>query len=747
MSQLGIGIVFPETISQNQQEIDNWQGLKLWYDYVSEELGGIESTGSTLSAVSISPRFVSVEDQQMHNNTEAFQAAQALCNQTAISAITCPDRLAVECVRACAPLEKVQLLLWKDKRMCSGPTDSFGNDGDNVFCISLKPDLASQGAMKTAVNYGYERAATLGASQRTSAESEVDLLEAKAEANGLDVVVSSTYDDESSLSSVISTAQTENVDAFFFSSTNKTLEVLQEMKAQDYTPSIIWANGSPEKESWSTIAGEDGNYVTTTKQWHHRAIFADEVFGSSGEYSELYLQTYGEYPSEDAALGTMVGLALHHAVQGSYGETDVDAIIDGLLGLSTDTLFGRVRFDMNQRNVGRDLLTLQWQSQEGSEEDAAIDLQVILPVEAASASWVHPVRQWGCRPGALEGVCDEIIGISSLTSSVFLAISGAGIFLSILLFAGLIHFRKRAGFAVSGHPFVGSLVVSGLLGFLAMLSFIMDPVDSGGASSSVCMARLWLTGLGGLTALSALFSKPALLLILKRRRSLRDYPPVFMQCALICCPLFLGCVLLMMWTWLATPSFAEKEVNGVRYPMCSSSNGYLWLVYCYVAVLLCFSVVLSWMTKTLPSVFVEAKYVHFALVAVSFVLVLLVIIVNTLNQTPDSFAIISCVGIAFISCTVWGLVLGPRYVLYLNQLIFKKGEAYTQSANEAGGLSNISTNGIQFATKSESSRRLIGAERTRMGLHNNKRIHANAITSLEQAIPDVRRSSRRQHTC
>ncbi len=117
-----------------------------------------------------------------------------------------------------------------------------------------------------------------------------------------------------------------------------------------------------------------------------------EFFGlTSQEFTDAYVEAYGEEPSYHAAGGYVAGLLLQKAIEDA-DSTDTYAVADALDALDILTFFGHVQFDTSEDahglQVGHSMMYAQWQSTDGE-----LAKQIVWPPEAVTADTLYPLGE------------------------------------------------------------------------------------------------------------------------------------------------------------------------------------------------------------------------------------------------------------------------------------------------------------------------------------------------------------------
>ncbi|CAD7696201.1 unnamed protein product [Ostreobium quekettii] len=164
--------------------------------------------------------------------------------------------------------------------------------------------------------------------------------------------------------------------------------------------------------------------LLSAAQWHSSVDRHDDFFSSSRAYSDAFRAQYGTRPTDWAAAASAAGYALARAIQNAFRSCDVlptggdpDELLFGsldcsdggretgyervtlaLAGLDVDTFFGKIRFDMLGRNIGKHPITTQVHL----DAKGVARVEAVLPVAAATTNLVLPARnrfREVCREG------------------------------------------------------------------------------------------------------------------------------------------------------------------------------------------------------------------------------------------------------------------------------------------------------------------------------------------------------------
>eukprot|EP00638_Chattonella_subsalsa_P003116 CAMPEP_0117750724 /NCGR_PEP_ID=MMETSP0947-20121206/10545_1 /TAXON_ID=44440 /ORGANISM="Chattonella subsalsa, Strain CCMP2191" /LENGTH=808 /DNA_ID=CAMNT_0005568959 /DNA_START=242 /DNA_END=2668 /DNA_ORIENTATION=- len=690
---LTVGSVFPNPLLSN--DLGVWQGLELWRTYVLET-GGIElDNGEIINEINFKNMSVDTTQEYQGNETAVYEAAYEVCSDGNVSAIVCPVPYTPDCVRACAPLGKVQFAMWGATSMCSADVDDYGNDGTYTFCIPVESTAYSHGIMSTAKTLGYEKAGIMWYSGHPGIASVGPVMGPNAEELfDLNVVLNTGYDfpvtldDEGNIvnytASVVSTleeARDLGVQSLIVRSYTETPYLLQIMEDIGYTPEIFWATVSPSKPTWMEDSFGLGERVTAGVQWHETAPASCPIFGSAAQFGDLYRLRFGDSLSYFVAMGALAGVSLHLAVQ-SESATDPDSIKEGLENINTEVFFGLLRYNRYGRNIGRDPLTLQWIN--GIQE-------VVFPVETSTASFVHPLIPWECR----DEICLEVLAEEEGATSAFRFIAVVELTVAVLGMLSLAWLRKKPIFKFTSPLFCELMLFFGCLAFIAVILFTMNPKE-GHSGNILCTARVWMLGLAATGVLSNLFAKTFRLAKIAGNQTMHRMRIGNTQLLLFVVGfLSVEAAILTVWTMIDPPQYneivaMETEYSGVAYPTCSFNSMFFFINLAYFVVMNIWGATLSWKVRNIPSAYNESKYINFSLYAILFILALLIPIQYATDAGAETSLIITSLGVLVVITTVLATVIGSKFLTFC----FPKTDQFQmlESAPSLANLENMTTN-------------------------------------------------------
>ncbi|MDX1613825.1 MAG: amino acid ABC transporter substrate-binding protein [Candidatus Promineifilaceae bacterium] len=220
-----------------------------------------------------------------------------------------------------------------------------------------------------------------------------------AESLGYEVVLFEGYDPETTdFAPFINKIQESEPDAIMggghFQDGSTFVKQLEEKQVPVNMVSLLVA---PPDPSFAEL-GEAAMGVVGPSQWEPLADFnaakaseeGMDFYGpSSAEFTQAYVDAYGEEPSYHAAGGYVAGLLLQKAIEDA-GTTDPEAIRQSLENLDLMTFFGHMKFDTSAEShglqVGHSMIYVQWQDEGGE-----LVKQVVWPTAGATADTLYPM--------------------------------------------------------------------------------------------------------------------------------------------------------------------------------------------------------------------------------------------------------------------------------------------------------------------------------------------------------------------
>lgn len=121
------------------------------------------------------------------------------------------------------------------------------------------------------------------------------------------------------------------------------------------------------------------NFLCAT-QWSEKMSYADQWFGSAGDYAKTFEAEFGYVPPYQAAESTASVLVYANAIERA-NSFDTNAVRDALAATEIQTFYGNVKFDETGKNIAKPMALRQIQGG---------DYKVVAPTNWAEASLVHP---------------------------------------------------------------------------------------------------------------------------------------------------------------------------------------------------------------------------------------------------------------------------------------------------------------------------------------------------------------------
>jgi branched-chain amino acid transport system substrate-binding protein len=137
----------------------------------------------------------------------------------------------------------------------------------------------------------------------------------------------------------------------------------------------------PATPDFISVLGPTANDVLGSAQWTAQEKYNGiDVFGTPGNYAQMYQSQFGHAPSYQSAESTAAGLAFQYAIE-KAGSINPQKVRDALAGLDIMTFYGEVRFDSTGANTYKPMATIQIQN--GS-------VVTVYPSNIANAQLMYP---------------------------------------------------------------------------------------------------------------------------------------------------------------------------------------------------------------------------------------------------------------------------------------------------------------------------------------------------------------------
>eukprot|EP00816_Leptocylindrus_hargravesii_P002606 CAMPEP_0196809070 /NCGR_PEP_ID=MMETSP1362-20130617/9032_1 /TAXON_ID=163516 /ORGANISM="Leptocylindrus danicus, Strain CCMP1856" /LENGTH=909 /DNA_ID=CAMNT_0042183635 /DNA_START=103 /DNA_END=2832 /DNA_ORIENTATION=- len=187
--------------------------------------------------------------------------------------------------------------------------------------------------------------------------------------------------------------------------------ILARLRYNHCEPSLVWA--TPSTWGWAFENNGTVPFFFGGGQWHQTFNYEDDFFSNGKELLQFNEVNYGYSGSYDTVASYAIPWIFSRHIISHFRIFDVPNVTDVFLNnyeqmrrslaiLNANSIFGKVSFDENQRNIGRSAAGVQWlpnQSLVNRSQTTFID-SCISPFDQASAAPVFPAPIVDiCSPG------------------------------------------------------------------------------------------------------------------------------------------------------------------------------------------------------------------------------------------------------------------------------------------------------------------------------------------------------------
>lgn len=243
-----------------------------------------------------------------------------------------------------------------------------------------------------------ERAGRLDPKPRTLAIAAEDTIFPKSAAAGvrkwaplygIDVIAYEEFPrDVTDVTPILIKFKALNPDIFIGSTYIETSMLLvRQSRKINFSPKIMAFTIGAATPSFADGLGSDAEYIWGSSQWEQGLDYAGPVFGSAGDYAELFHKKYGEWPNYHNAEASAAAVVLQLAIE-KAGTLDREQVREALASLDTETFYGPVRFDESGKNVLKPMYAIQIQN------GARV---LVAPEEIQRGDPVYPMPPWNRR--------------------------------------------------------------------------------------------------------------------------------------------------------------------------------------------------------------------------------------------------------------------------------------------------------------------------------------------------------------
>ncbi len=386
--KLVIGFTMSQTGKLNAESKDQYNGLKLWADWVNAK-GGIyvKSMNKKLPV-----EFRYYDDESSKDRVQ--QLYVRLINEDKADFLISPYSSGLTASAAVIAEQYGKIMLAtgaaSDKIFAKGFTHVFQIYTPASRYLTGALDLlkaADPQAKKVAIIY----------EQSNFAKSVATAAKNYAEKKGFEVVLFESYakgttDFTSFLNKIAAKKPDAIIGGGHFADGETFAKQIYEQKIKVKLVSLLVAPAVPK---FAEI-GDAALYVTAPSQWEPLAKYTEEAakklgipwYGPTGEwFTKNYKERYNEDPGYHAAGGFVAGLVLQKAIEDA-GSIDSEKVRKALEKMDIMTFYGRIKFDTGDyygRQMGHEMVYLQWQKKNGK-----LVKEVVWPLEARSADLVYP---------------------------------------------------------------------------------------------------------------------------------------------------------------------------------------------------------------------------------------------------------------------------------------------------------------------------------------------------------------------
>eukprot|EP00005_Dracoamoeba_jomungandri_P014518 CAMPEP_0174273158 /NCGR_PEP_ID=MMETSP0439-20130205/53595_1 /TAXON_ID=0 /ORGANISM="Stereomyxa ramosa, Strain Chinc5" /LENGTH=376 /DNA_ID=CAMNT_0015364135 /DNA_START=228 /DNA_END=1358 /DNA_ORIENTATION=+ len=196
------------------------------------------------------------------------------------------------------------------------------------------------------------------------------LLASGMEIYGNETLAFSDTDDE--LREKLTTLRDQGAELFFgivfFSQAESIVTIARDI---GFNPKGFYLTSAPGNPQFVDDLGDAVFNIAGPVQWHPDLNYADDFFGSAGDYASAYLEKFGEEASFISAQSSIAGYVLQRAIEMTDSEniiTDQSLLAVTLRKMELDTFYGPIGFDSYGNNRKKPMVTIQIQEKDGEGE-------------------------------------------------------------------------------------------------------------------------------------------------------------------------------------------------------------------------------------------------------------------------------------------------------------------------------------------------------------------------------------------
>lgn len=186
--------------------------------------------------------------------------------------------------------------------------------------------------------------------------------------------------------------------------------ILERWKQNGCRPMSLWLTAA----TWGWASANPGAvpYMFGGGQWHEAFDYSDRFFQSGREVLAYNEEKFGYYGSYDAVVSYAVPMIFAEHIESFYRVVDdpdpsndfkteegYEALRRAMVVLNTDTIFGPLSYNYDQRNNGRGAAGTQWQTQNIDGESIFRNVLVSPFLQAEAESKIPAPSAVNCTPG------------------------------------------------------------------------------------------------------------------------------------------------------------------------------------------------------------------------------------------------------------------------------------------------------------------------------------------------------------
>lgn len=173
------------------------------------------------------------------------------------------------------------------------------------------------------------------------------------------------------------------------------ISMLRAVKEMDFNPKSYYFAVGPAQPEYIQTLEEDAYYAFSLTQWE-----AFLPYPGAKEFAELWNSKYSYVPDYHPATAYASAIVLEEAIN-TTGSFDTEKILEAIQDMDIMTFFGRVKFRLvpNYGPIGADLYNINDARPCVfiTQTDGNGTLQIVWPLDVASAEIIYPLPSWSER--------------------------------------------------------------------------------------------------------------------------------------------------------------------------------------------------------------------------------------------------------------------------------------------------------------------------------------------------------------